>query len=80
MIDNWHNGQKNNLVSTDISINMTDIKKNSKKNRLIETIDERNNVRTLKTTLTDSKEDSHIVQKKLGMIEVEKESSTIEII
>ena len=28
--DNWHNRQKNNLVSTDISINMTDIK-NSKK-------------------------------------------------
>ena len=30
MTDNWHNRQKNNLVSTDISINMTDIK-NSKK-------------------------------------------------
>jgi len=29
MIDNWCNEQKNNLVSTDISINMTDIK-NSK--------------------------------------------------
>ena len=23
MIDNWYNRQKNNLVSTDISINMT---------------------------------------------------------
>ena len=30
VIDNWHHRQKNNLVSTDISINMTDIK-NSKK-------------------------------------------------
>ena len=57
---------------------MTDIK-NSKKDRLIETIDERNDVKTLKTTLTDSKEDSHIVQKKLGMIEVEKERNPIEI-
>ena len=27
VIDNWHYRQKNNLVSTDISINMTDIKK-----------------------------------------------------
>ena len=26
MIDNWHNRQKNNLVSTNISINMTYIK------------------------------------------------------
>ena len=58
---------------------MIDIK-NSKKDRLIETIDERNDVKTLKTTLTDSKEDSHMVQKKLGMIEVKKESSPIEII
>ena len=58
---------------------MTDIK-NSKKNSLIETMDERSNVRTLKTTLTSSKEDSHMVQKKLGMIEVKKESSPIEII
>ena len=73
VIDNLHHRQKNNLVSTDISINMTDIK-NSKKNSLIETIDERIDVKTLKTTLTDSKEDSHIVQKKLGMIEVGKES------
>ena len=67
MINNWHNRQKNNLVSTYISINMTDIK-NSKKDSLIETIDERNDVKTLKTTQTNSKEDSHIVQKKLGMI------------
>ena len=58
---------------------MTDIK-NSKKNSLIETMDERSNVRTLKTTLTNSKEDSHMVQKKLGMIKVKKESSPIEII
>ena len=78
MIDNWHNRQKNNLASTDRLINMTDIK-NSKKDSLIETIDERNDVKTLKTTLTNSKEDSHIVQKKSGMIEVEKESSPIEI-
>ena len=28
--------------------------------------------------MTDSKEDSHIMQKKLGMIEVEKERSPIE--
>ena len=79
MINTWHNRQKNYLVSTDIYINMTDIK-NSKKDSLIETIDERNDVKTLKTTLTDSKEDSHIVQKKLGMIEVEKERSPIKII
>ena len=60
MINNWHNRQKNYLVSTDIYINMTDIK-NSKKDSLIETIDERNDIKTLKTTLTDDKEDSHIV-------------------
>ena len=77
VIDNWHNRQKNNL-STDISINMTDIK-NSKKDSLIETIDKRNDVKTLKTTLIDNKEDSHIVEKKSGMIEVEKEISPIEI-
>ena len=46
--------------------------KNNKKYILIETIDERNDIKTLKTTLTDSKEDSHIMQKKLGMIVVEK--------
>ena len=50
---------------------MTDIK-NNKKYILIETIDERNDIKTLKTTLTNSKEDSHIVQKKSGMIVVEK--------
>ena len=60
IIDNWRNRQKNNLVSTNISINMTYIK-NSKKASLIETIDERNDVKTLKTTLTNSKEDNHIV-------------------
>ena len=54
---------------------MIDIK-NSKKDSLIETIDER---KTLKTTLTDSKKDSHVVQKKSGMIEIEKERSHIEI-
>ena len=70
MIDNWHNRQKNS--KKDI--------KNSKRDSLIETIDKRNNVKTLKTTLADSKEDSHIVQKKSGMIEVEKERSPIEII
>ena len=42
MIDNWHNRQKNNLISTDISMNMTNIKNSSKKDSLIETIDERN--------------------------------------
>ena len=52
---------------------MTDIK-NNKKYILIETIDERNDEKILKRTLIDSKEDSHIVQKKLGMIEVGKES------
>ena len=49
MIDNWHNRQKDNSVSTDISMNMTDIK-NSKKDSLIETSDEQNNLKTLKTT------------------------------
>ena len=44
MIDNWHNRQKNNLASADRLINMTDIK-NSKKDSLIETIDERNDVK-----------------------------------
>ena len=44
-----------------------------KKNEsLKEKIDERNDIKTLKTTLTNSKEDSHIVQKKSGMIVVEK--------
>ena len=61
MIDNWNNRQK-----------MTDIK-NSKKDNLIETSDERNDVKILKTTLTESKEDGHIMQQKSGMIEVEKE-------
>ena len=65
VIDNWHNRQKNNLVSTDISIHMTNIK-NNKKDSLIETIDEIN-------------EDSHIVQKKSRMIEVKEERSPSEI-
>ena len=51
---------------------MTDIK-NSKKDNLIETSDGRNDVKILKTTLTESKEDGHIMQQKSGMIEVEKE-------
>ena len=59
MTDNWHNRQKDNLVSTDISMNMTDIK-NSKKYSLIETSDEQNNLKTLKTTLTEKKESSPI--------------------
>ena len=46
VINNWHNRQKINLVSTDISINMTDIK-NSKKDNLIETIDERKTLKQL---------------------------------
>ena len=65
MIDNWHNRQKNNLVSTSISIHMTDIK-NNKKDNLIETIDEGN-------------EDSHVVQKKSRMIEVKEERSSTKI-
>ena len=40
--------------------------------RKIETIDKKNVIKTLKTTLTDSKEDNHIVQKKSEMIKVEK--------
>ena len=40
--------------------------------RKIETIDKKNVIKTLKTTLTDSKEDNHIVQKKSGIIKVEK--------
>ena len=52
MTNNWHTRQKDNLVSTDISMNMTDIK-NSKKDSLIETSDERSNS-TLK--LANSKE------------------------
>ena len=79
MIDNWHNRQKNNSVSIDISMNMTNIK-NSKKDSLIETSDKQNNLKILKPTLTECKEDSHIVQKKSGLIEVEKESSLIDII
>ena len=67
VIDNSNNRQK-----------MTDIK-NSKKDSLIETSDERNDVKTLKTTFTESKEDGHIMQQKSGMIEVEKEISPIEI-
>ena len=79
MTDNWHNRQKDNSVSTDISMNMTNIK-NSKKDSLIETSDEQNNLKILKPTSTESEENSHIVQKKSRMIEVEKESSLIGII
>ena len=59
MTNNWHTRQKDNLVSTDISMNMTDIK-SSKKDSLIETSDEQNNLKTLKTTLTEKKESSSI--------------------
>ena len=51
---------------------------NRQKNNL-ESTDERNDIKTLKTTLIDSKNNSHIVQKKLGMIEVGKECCPIEI-
>ena len=57
---------------------MTNIK-NSKKDSLIVISDERNDIKTLKTTLMESKEDGHIVQNKPEMIEVEKESSPIKI-
>ena len=33
MINNWHNSQKNNLVSTGTSINMTNIKNTKKKKK-----------------------------------------------
>ena len=52
MTDNWHNRQKDNSVSTDISMNMTNIK-NSKKDSLIETSDEQNNLKILKFTLIE---------------------------
>ena len=41
MIDNWHNRQKSSLISIDIPIHMTYTKD-----------DKRNDLRTLKTTLT----------------------------
>ena len=59
MIDNWHNKQNDNLESTEISMNMTDIK-NSKKDSLIETSDEQNKLKILKTTLTEKKKSSPI--------------------
>ena len=59
MIDNWHNRQNDNLESTEISMNMTDIK-NSKKDSLIETSDEQNKLKILKTTLTEKKKSNPI--------------------
>ena len=59
MIDNWHNRQNDNLESTEISMNMTDIK-NSKKDSLIETSDEQNKLKILKTTLIEKKKSSPI--------------------
>ena len=59
MINNWHNRQNDNLVSIDISMNMTDIK-NSKKDSLIETSDEQNKLKILKTVLTEKKKSSPI--------------------
>ena len=59
MIDNWHIRQNDNLESTEISMNMTDIK-NSKKDSLIETSDEQNKLKILKTTLTEKKKSNPI--------------------
>ena len=59
MIDNWHSRQNDNLESTEISMNMTDIK-NSKKDSLIETSDEQNKLKILKTTLTEKKKSNPI--------------------
>ena len=59
MIDNWHNRQNDNLESTEISMNMTDIK-NSKKDSLIETSDEQNKLKILKTVLTEKKQNNSI--------------------
>ena len=78
MIDNWHNKQNDNLESTEISMNMTDIK-NDKKDSLIKTKDEQNNLKTLKTTLTERKESSviEIIQKKLDIMDEDKEKGMI---
>ena len=75
MTDNWQN---DNLVSTDILMNMTDIK-NGKKDSIIKTKDEQNNLKTLKTTLTKKKESSaiEIIQKKLDIMDEDKEKGMI---
>ena len=75
MTDNWQN---DNLVSTDILMNMTDIK-NGKKDSLIKTKDEQNNLKTLKTTLTEKKESSaiEIIQKKLDIMDEDKKKGMI---
>ena len=75
MTDNWQN---DNLVSTDILMNMTDIK-NGKKDSLIKTKDEQNNLKTLKTTLTKKKESSaiEIIQKKLDIMDEDKKKGMI---
>ena len=56
-------------------MNMTDIK-NSKKDSLIETSDEQNNLKTLKTTLTEKKESSPIeIMQKENDIERQKSNN-----
>ena len=68
MINNWHNRQKSSLISIDIPINTIYTKD-----------DKRNDLRTLKTTLTEKKEYSsmHIVQEKDDMADIEKEKCII---
>ena len=66
MIDNWHNRQQSSLISTDILINMTYIKD-----------DKKNNLRILKTTLTEKKEYMHIVQEKDDTIDIKREKCII---
>ena len=63
MIDNWHNRQKSSLINIDIPINMIYTKD-----------DKRNDLRTLKTTLTKKKEYSfmHIAHEKGDMIDIER--------
>ena len=63
MTDNWHDRKNSSLVSTDRFIN------SSRKD------DERNNLKTLETTLTERKDYSQEVQK---MIDVVKVRSSIE--
>ena len=63
MIDNWHNRQKSSLINIDIPINMIYTKD-----------DKRNDLRTLKTTLTKKKEYNfmHIAHEKGDMIDIER--------
>ena len=51
VIDNWHDRKNSSLVSTDRLINITCRK-----------ADERNNLKTLETTLTERKDYSHAVK------------------